>query len=193
MAVPFVTMQTNPSEHSSSLQSRGDGTTRIGLQRATGFNPSLSRTRHSIPLSHSTFSQLVGGGRGTHLARGPRRVCRTSQTGLSVGHRITAQLVGGGGRIHCGEIYCLQLGRFLGQVGGMTLFTQIRRPRHRVWAQVGAAQRLVTSLPFDKRKNVALHSPRQESTLHSLFRKRGHRVPLQGFASQDTGCGHVVF
>ena len=71
MAVPFVTMQTNPSEHSSSLQSRGDGRTRIGLQRTTGFNPALTRTRHSIPSSHSTFSQLVGGGWGTHLAWGP--------------------------------------------------------------------------------------------------------------------------
>jgi len=196
MAVPFVTMQTNPSEHSSSPQSRGVGTTRIGLQRTTGSNPALSRTRHSIPSSHSTFSQLVGGGWGTHLARGPRRVCRTSHTGLSVGHRITAQLVGGcdgGGRTHCGEIYCLQFGRFLGQVGGTTLFTHIRRAGHRVWAQVGAAQRLVTSLPFDERKNVALHSPWQASTLHSLLRKRRHRVPLQGLASQTTGCGHVAF
>ena len=194
IALPSMTTHTNPSEHSSSLQSWGAGATRIGTQRTTGDAPFLSW--HCIPFSHLTSSQLVGGSWGMHLARGPRAVCRTSQNDLSGGQRTCLQSVGGcgwGDWTHFGSIYCLQLGLFFGQVVGATVFMQVSPAGHAFWAQVRPAQRLVTSFLSGKRKNVALHSPWQASTLHSVFRKRGHLAPSQGSAAQTTGLGHMAF
>ena len=68
-----------------------------------------------------------------HLALGPRLVCRTSQNGLSgAGQRTWLQSTGGCSwrEIHRGLIYCLQLGLFLGQVVGTTVFMQVRRAGH---------------------------------------------------------------
>ena len=67
------------------------------------------------------------------LALGPRAVCRTSQKDLSGGQRTWLQSVGGcgwRGRTHFGLIYCLQLGLFLGQVVGATVFMQVSPAGH---------------------------------------------------------------
>ena len=192
IALLLVTMHTKPSGHSSSLQFRGLSLTILaGTQRTTERNPSRLRSKHSIPSSHLSSSQLDGGGGATHLGRGPLGVSFTTHT-VSGWHATKLQFITGGGKMQRGLMYCLQFGLPAGQDGGTTSSMHVRFPGHTFSPHVSAEQRSVTSFPFDKRKNVALHSPLQKSALHSVFRKRGHRAPSHGSRTQFTGRGQSV-
>ena len=191
IALLLLTMHTKPSGHSSSLQFRGVSLISAGTQRTTECNPSRLRSKHSIPSSHSSSSQLDGGGGATHLGRGPLEVFFTTHT-VSGRHATKLQFVTGGGKTQRALMYCLQFGLPAGQAGGTTSSMHVRLPEHTFSSHVSTEQRSVNSLPSDKRKNVALHSPLQKSALHSVFRNRGHRAPSHGSRTQFTGRGQSV-